>query len=94
MPSFPWPVQINFCHSWVFSSVWWAFACKALFQWRLLSFVQHLCLSFYSNMALAVSFCTMVWGKRSSWHSSSLPVANGCSPAVGVCVLTSLKLQG
>ena len=35
-------------------------------------------------MALVVLFCTMVWGKRSSWHSSSLPVAKGCSPTVGL----------
>ena len=53
------------------------------------------CLSFYSNMAL-VLFCTtsMVRGKRSSWHSSSLPVAKGCSPTVRVGVLPSLKLRG
>ena len=32
--------------------------------------------------------------KRSSWHSSSLPVAKGCSPTVGVSVLPSLKFRG
>ena len=37
-------------------------------------------------MALVVLFCTMVWGKRSSWHSSSLPVAKDCSSTVGVSV--------
>ena len=42
-------------------------------------------------MALVVLFCTMVWGKRSSWHSSSLPVAKGYSPTVGVSVLPSLN---
>ena len=39
----------------------WAFACKALFQLRLLDFFQRLYLSFNSSMALVVLFCTMVW---------------------------------
>ena len=85
---------VQFCHSWVFSCVCWAFACKALFQLRLLSF-QRLCLSFYSNMAI-VPGIVLYYGaiKRSSWHSSSLHVAKGCSPTVGVIVLPSLKLRG
>ena len=41
----------------------WAFACKALFQLRLLSF-QRLYLSFYSNVALVVLFCTIWCGVR------------------------------
>ena len=66
LPSFPWPVQNNFCHSWVFSRVCWAFACKAWFQLRLVSFFQRLRLSLYRNMVLVVLFCTTVWAKRSS----------------------------
>ena len=37
-------------------------------------------------MALVILFCKMVRGKRSSWHSISLPVAKGCSPTVVVSV--------
>ena len=34
--------------------------------------LSRLYLSFYSHMAFVVLFCAMVWGKRSSLHSSSL----------------------
>ena len=93
LPSFPWSIQNNFVTV-RRSRVCWAFACRTLFQLRLLSFFQRFCLSFYSDMALVVLFCTMVWIKRSSWHSSSLPVAKGCSPTIGVIVFPSLKLRG
>ena len=43
----------------VLACVLLAFARKAMFQLRPLSFFERLCLSFYSNMAL-VLFCTMV----------------------------------
>ena len=49
--------------------------------------------SFYNNMALVVLFCAMVWGKRSSWCSSSLPVEKGCIPTVGASMWPSLKLR-
>ena len=45
-------------------------------------------------MALVVLLCTIVWGERSSCLSSSIPVAKGCNPTVGVSVLPSLKFRG
>ena len=83
---------VQFCHSWVFLRVCCAFACKALFQLRLLSF-QRLCLSFYINMTLVLCR-TMVRVRGRVGTAVSLPVAKGCSPTVGVSVLPSLKLRG
>ena len=45
----------------VLSRVRWAFACKDLFQLRLLSFFQRLCLSFYSIMTLVSMYCFVLW---------------------------------
>ena len=52
----------------VLACVLLAFARKAMFQLRPLSFFERLCLSFYSNMALVLHYYGA--SKRSSWHTA------------------------
>ena len=79
----------------VFSRVCWAFACKALFQLRLLSF-QRLCLSFYSNMTLVLC-CTInmvrARGRVGAALFLSRKVAARLSECVAVVEVARLKSE-